>query len=303
MISVIEGPDYGRSKLLVKSITKDWPSIKVLWTDDKNWSELDATLFSEDYLIVKRAEKLGDRYAEAVPSWRYKNLIFITDKALKKGVFSRKSKRLGKGYSMALGKVAREKIAVLSDQLAIPPEMKMLLKTRCFSVSDALNAAECYMMTGEIPVFRVPPIIAFLSQKWGFLFDLELEVLLRHLSSLAGAVGADSKGWILLKKISKASPGAVGVIFNVYQKVKDDPNLRLFLLNVAKLGSGAAEEVGSLKIPTSYFLLQTQAFQFPKWGQDNEGGRRRGGFSFGSHAGTKKVGGWRKTGRSFSNRR
>jgi len=293
VISVIEGPDYGRAKLLMKSITKDWPSIKVLWANDKNWSELDATLYSEDHLIVEKAEKLGDRYAEAVPSWRYKNLIFITNKALKKGVFSRKSKRLGKGYNMALGKVAKEKINVLADQLAIPPEMKMLLKTRCFSVSDALNASECYMMTGEIPSFRIPPLILFLSQKWGPLFDLELGVLARHVSSLAGAVGSGSKGWILLKKIGKASPGAVGVIFNVFQRVKDDPGLRLFLVSVARLLSDRVEEAESLKIPMSYFLLQTQSLKFPKWGQEDQG-RRKGGFSFGAFGGTKKARGWRR---------
>lgn len=298
MIHVIEGVDYGRSKLLIKSITKNWPSVKVMWAQKKDFSELDATMFNEDCIIVKRAERLGERYAEHIKSWRDKNLIFVTSKALKRGVFSRKSKRLGKSYNMALGKVAREKIMILADQLAIPPEMKALLKTQCFSVSDALNAADCYMMTGEIPSFRVPPIIAFLSQKWGVLLNgrTDLLMLARHVSSLAGAVGADTKGFVLLKRISKASPGAVGVIFNVYQKVKDDLKIKPFLMNVGKLLSEKVEEAQTLQIPLSYFLLQAQTFQFPRWVQEEGRGQRGGGFS--SHAGTKKVRNWRRpTGR------
>lgn len=295
MISVLEGPDFGRARLLIKSLTKDWPDVKVVRARKKDFSELDAALFNEDNIIVKRAERLGERYAEYIPSWRYKSLIFVTDTALKKGVFSRKSKRLGKSYKMALGKVAKEKIQVLADQLAIPPEMKMALKTRCFSVSEALNAAECYALTGEIPSLRSPPLILFLSEMCFPLFDLPLPVLARHLSSLASAVGSDTKGWVLLKKIQKASPGAVGVIFNIFQKLRDDKNLRPFLLKIGLLLSEKAEEVGSLKIPTSYFLLMTKDFDKPQLRPEGE--RKGGRFSFRDHAGTKSAIGWRGGGR------
>lgn len=290
MISVIEGPDFGRARLLIKSLTKDWPNIKMIRARKKDFSELDAALFNEDCIIVKRAERLGERYAEYIKTWRYKNLIFMTDTALKRGVFSRKSKRLGKSHKMALGKVAKEKIQILADQLAIPPEMKMALKTRCFSVSEALNAAECYALTGEIPMFRSPPLILFLSEMYFPLFDIPLQMLARHLSSLSSAVGSGDKGWVLLKKISKASPGAVGVIFNVFQKLKDDSKLRLFLLKIGLLLSEKAEEVGSLRIPMSYFLLLTKEFDRPQLKSEGE---RKAGFSFRSHAGTRSAKGWR----------
>lgn len=290
MVHVIEGPDYGRVKLLLKKVTRGWPAVKTVWPDGKDWAELDNLLISGDNVIVRRAELLGERYCEYPRVWRFKNLCFVTDTKLKTGVFSRKIKRVGKSYSMKLGKEAKKKVEILTKQLALPENIKVNINARCFSVSEALNIAECYSISGEIPCSKAPALVLLFSGQVLPLLDYGVMTIMRQLAAIAGVLKSPHKGWVILNQISRIAPGAVGVVFNIYMKMKDDPKMCKFLMDVGILMSKKVEEIGSLKIPTSYFLLLVQNLDVPLM-RNTEQTRGRIGFK---SRGRKNVVGWRR---------
>lgn len=289
-VHVIEGPDYGRVKLLLRKITRGWPSVKTVWADGKDWAELDNLLISGDNVIVRKAELLGERYSEWPRVWRFKNLCFVTDTKLKRGVFSRKIKRMGKSYSMALGKEAKKKIEILTRQLALPGDIKANINASCFSVSEALNVAECYAISGEVPRSKPPALILLFSGQILPLLDYGVMTIMRQLAALAAVLKSPHKGWIILNQISRVAPGATGMVFNIYMRMKEDPRMYRFLVGIGVLMSKKIEEIGTLKIPTSYFLLLIQDMEIPLMRNAEQ---TSGKMSYRSR-GRKNVAGWRQ---------
>lgn len=266
---LIEGPDYLRAQLIIDRATKTWPKKTIIWLDSPQarlW--LNQTIENEDYLIFKKAENLHpDQHSDKLKIWAHtKHLIFVTDKSLKPGSFSRKLKRLGKAFKVSLGKEAREKVSLLADQLNIPPEVRQHIKSSCYSISEALSLYECYSHSGLLPPSTPAPLLLLLSGRLLPLAhrDSEKLSLFNQLAGLARSLAlSEAKPFHILSEISKAAPGCVGLIFSLYQKLRTNAQAPTLLLKLGAQASQLLSEAEGSDVPLSLILLKWKSTHTP----------------------------------------
>lgn len=256
MLSIIEGIDYGRVKLAIRTVTKEWPSVDEVWCTGDNVTEIIVKIERSNYLLIKGAAKLGDLGAEKVKKWRDdgKEICFVSDKF--SGKFSRRLKLLSKKKVIAdLGKGAQKKARELLAQLNLPQEVKDTIP--CHTVTEVLNAASIWEMSGESEATMPPILIRFLRGRLPQLLDVPIDTLVRQLAALVRAIAASQTqmGWGVIREISKVAPGAVGPIFNISKRV-DSQQAKEFLPKCGTVLSDILETSSLRDVPTSFVLLK-----------------------------------------------